>query len=386
MVPIYHSNWGVRGCGASDNVRRWCPGGSWPAWAPSTSAIRLLVSIVVATGLLLPASSQTYQQSNTVPSALDQFKKFISSPAPIKNLVFQKKVPIGGGVRPLDGSFAQSAHFELYQARWQTNGVLLRPMGSLSDITNFAVTGHLISWSGHQHALWEPNWFFTTWDDRDPSVAGKEFSIFYTSRFYLGSLRELLNFGILFAGIGSVHWEGNRFLAECDVDHQHLQITGEITPTADGYPDYMNVRYQWPNQTFNHLVRYDYSQHLNCSFLPRVVKDFWISGTSGNTNGAVEVNEWRILALELADGPLDSKAFDAEPFARQNLWKRRIYKNSGLYIQRPDGTVQFAGTFDLDKQNRAPRRVGLGLFYGGWGGLNIAIFVLMVRAKKRQNP
>ena len=99
---------------------------------------------------------------------------------------------MGGGIRPLDGSFALSTRFEYFQARWQNNGLLFRRLGSPADVTNLSVAGQLVSWSGHQKALFEPIPLVTTWDDRDPSAAGKRISIFFTSHFFLASIEEYM--------------------------------------------------------------------------------------------------------------------------------------------------------------------------------------------------
>lgn len=326
---------------------------------------------------------QTDTASNAAPSALEQFKQFICSPPVINNIVFQKKVPMGGGMRPLDGSFARSTSFEYFQAKWQTNGFLFRQLSSPTDTTNFTVAGHLISWSGHKHALWEPDWFFTTWDDRDPSVKSKDISIFYTSDLFLDPLREVLNLGVLYAEIGTIRWEGNRFRAERYVDHQRILITGELMAIGEGSPRQMKTRYEFPNRTFEHVIRYGYSPSLKYAYLPTAIEDFWVSGSSGGTNDEIEVNEWRVLDVRTLDGPLLPEAFDAEVFARQNRWRRRVYKSSGFYVKAPDGALVFTGTLGAQNAGQGQQTsLRLRLLYVGWGGLNIAIFALMVGARE----
>ena len=46
--------------------------------------------------------------TNAAPSLLHQFKDFISHPPLIKNLILAKKIPMNGGMVPLDWSFARS--------------------------------------------------------------------------------------------------------------------------------------------------------------------------------------------------------------------------------------------------------------------------------------
>src|SRR5437879_1832702 len=56
------------------------------------------------------------QSAVSTNSPTEQFKAFISSPPVISNLVFQVTVPMEGGARPRDGSFARSTRFEYFQA------------------------------------------------------------------------------------------------------------------------------------------------------------------------------------------------------------------------------------------------------------------------------
>src|SRR5581483_12054583 len=82
------------------------------------------------------------------PPTMEQFKRFISSPHIVENIVWRRKVPMNGGARPTDGTFARSTKFEYYQAKWQTNGFLVRQLASANDQTNLNVAGLLVAWSG----------------------------------------------------------------------------------------------------------------------------------------------------------------------------------------------------------------------------------------------
>jgi hypothetical protein len=57
-------------------------------------------------------------------STLERFKSFISSPPVVSNLVFQQKVPMGGGGRPLDGTFALSTSFDGGTSYNETGGAI----------------------------------------------------------------------------------------------------------------------------------------------------------------------------------------------------------------------------------------------------------------------
>src|SRR6266851_7453899 len=81
----------------------------------------ILSASLFAIGSTVAAAAEMRSEAGPVPSGqsapatnslLEQFKAFISSPPPISNVVFQQKVPMKGGARPLDGTFALSTRFD----------------------------------------------------------------------------------------------------------------------------------------------------------------------------------------------------------------------------------------------------------------------------------
>ena len=370
---------------AVSRLKAGAPGGrhAWPGPLVILALSRWMVSAVLADGSGLPMAVQAPGESNATPSAVEQFKRFISSPPVIKNLVFQQKVPMDGGARPLDGSFAFSTRFEYFQAKWQTNGYLFRQLGSPLDATNFTVFGELASWSGHRHALVESGVHLTTWDDRDPSVWGQNRSVFYTSRFMLHPLREVMNLGIMYAGIGTVRWDGNRFRAECEVDHQHLLITGALVPVEQGPPRALKIRYAFPHQTNDYVVRFGYEDVLHPTFLPTVITNFWIDAKGDGPGQEVELDEWRVLKEEIGGPALDESAFGSGSYLEGREWQTRVFTNGSMYDLQTNGALRlvyglpYAGQF----ASAAPRGLQHG-FYACWAGLNLTIFALMVGAKE----
>ncbi len=71
--------------------------------------------------------SRVENATNFAPSLLLRLKGFISPPPVIKNLIFARKVPMNGGMLPLDGSSAYSARFDYFQAKWQTDKREVQP-------------------------------------------------------------------------------------------------------------------------------------------------------------------------------------------------------------------------------------------------------------------
>jgi hypothetical protein len=334
-------------------------------------------------GAAAEQDNHAWPQAAVTNFALEQFKTFVSSPPIISNLVFERKMPMEGGARPLDGSFARSTKWEYYHARWQTNGFLLRRISTPDDVTNSTVADQLVSWSGHQHALFEPYAQLATWDDRDPTTFGKDISIFYTRRFFLEPLAEVLNMGIMHLGTGSVRWEGNQFHTSCKLDGEALLIRGEIIPALDGPPRSMRVSYAFAQRTNDYLIRYGYGNSRS-PYLPGSITNFWLSPIGPGVVQEVDLDEWNILDLQVADQPLATESFAASRFNFKSSWATRNYTNGGFYQRAPDGTLRLIAL--LAAQGGASITAGrakLGAFYVGWGGLNIAIFALIVRVRNR---
>ena len=325
-----------------------------------------------------------------------------------------------GGARPLDGTFALSTKFDYFQAKWQPDGMLFRPLGRPEDATNFATSSLLVSVSAHQHALVEPGRRLTTWDDRDPSVAGKNTSVFYTTHFALEPLREIMSLGVMQAGIGtirwaggqrggdslspqpvnigtgadgpspanagSISWTGNRFRTECEVDSERWVITGELVPSGDAPPRAMRVCYATPQLTNNYVIRYGYTPALKYPYLPAAITNFWVTKSPGGVEKEIDLDEWQILDLDLAEAPLAAQIFDLAPFLGQGQLTPHVYTNGALYDRQPNGSLQLAVPLTPPKNVSLPRlRSSPRVFYACWAGLNLAIFALLLGAKRAKN-
>lgn len=348
-----------------------------------TTATGTLAGLLLAGAVMgaFATRAEPESDSGSVAAAAEQFKQFISSPPVIRNLVWQQKVPMEGGQRPLDGTFALSTRFDYFQAKWQPDGMLFRRLNRPEDATNFSFAGTLVSVSDHQHALVELGGRMTTWDDRDPSVAGKKVSVFYTREFVLEPLRRILNLGLMYADIGSVRWEGNWLRAECEVDSERVAITGELLTAPDGLPKGLKVRYAFPHETYDYVVRYAYAPAVKYPFMPSVITSFWLPKDRPGTE--VEVDEYRILDFQDANAPLNDDAFGIAPFAQVNHWAVRIYTNGGFYERGTNGALQLAYTLGPPSNLSASRpRIPRAALYVGWAGLNIVIFALMLGAKE----
>ena len=351
---------------AVSRLKAGAPGGrhAWTGPLVILALSRWMVSAVLAGGSGLPTAVQAPGESNATPSAVEQFKRFISSPPVIKNLVFQQKVPMDGGARPLDGSFAFSTRFEYFQAKWQTNGYLFRQLGSPLDATNFTVFGELASWSGHRHALVESGVHLTTWDDRDPSVWGQNRSVFYTSRFMLHPLREVMNLGIMYSGIGGVRWMGNRVHTKQEAEHERLFITVQSVPPQNGPARSLKVRHMFPHRKVLSYTR-------NCGLVK---------------HGACSVPDMTgHLATCLAE------TFESTPFMHGDHRLSRVYTNGVIYELGNNGTLHLID--GLRSGPLAPLHNARGvrtISYGCWASVNLTIFTLMVgvneeNGKQRQN-
>ena len=344
--------------------------------------------LLLASAGFVRAQSRSDGDTNSAPSLLQQFKDFISHPPVIKNLIFAKKIPMNGGMLPLDGTFAYSTRFDYFQAKWQANGMLFRRLTAPTDATNFNVPAEFVSVSDHSYSVVEPTHVLTTWDDRDPSVAGKNISIFFIRHDLLQPLREVMNFGIMYSEIGAVRWRGNRFRTESVLDPQGVVMTGEVVPSATGPPTAMTVRYAFPHQTNDYVLRYGYAPGSPCPFVPTVITNFWVTGRSGGRPKEMELNQWHVLALELGHAPQPAKAFALKPFLKPFQWKSRVYTNNAIYDVDTNGILQFA--YSLGGPTGVITRppiihLSRPVFYTAWGCVNLVIFALMLGARESKN-
>jgi hypothetical protein len=328
------------------------------------------------------SSAEQDSQKLSSRSAIEQFKNFISAPPVIANLLFQRKVPMGDGTWPLDGSFVQSTRFEYFQAKWQTNGLLFRRLGSPDDATNSNVASQLVAWSGHRHTLLEPKQLLTSWDDRDSSTVGKKISVFYTSQFFLDPLRQILNLGIMHVNFGTIRWEGNRFRVQNEVDHEIMRATGELLVSVEGPPQRLNVHYELQGRTNDYVIRYGYSPTITYPCLPSTITNFWVSDGK-----EIELDEWKILQCEFSPSPLPPEAFSAERFEKQHHFAMQVYTNGAFYEVTPNGTLRFLQQLrEVDQPSLASGASKLRAFYGIWGATNFTIFALAVRARNKAKP
>jgi hypothetical protein len=334
--------------------------------------------------VLLPALSVAADPPTTAGdqnSDLEKFKNFISSPPTISNLVFQQKVPMGGGARPLDGSFALSTSFEYFQARWQPGALLFRKFANPAEVTNVSVATQLVWHFDHQHWLFDGlHARLETWTDSDPTTSGKSSSVLYSSDYYLSALNEVMNMGVMNVGMGAIRWHGLTFRLETKVDDQTVIITGQLDNPGSGPPRQLKVNYVFPKQQAEYVVCYGYSPGLRPLFLPSTITNFWAS-----EGKLIELDEWRILELETNETPLAADTFDINPFLQEHPWPVRVYTNGVVYERSTNGTLTLIQL--LTSHDRATfwtlhqRSVAFLVFYVVWGGLNIGFFTLVRRVK-----
>lgn len=289
---------------------------------------------------------------------------------------------MGGGIRPLDGSFADSTAFEYYQARLQPEAVFFRRFLAAEDATNSAVAGRLVSRFNHQHWLFDGNPRLNTWFDTDPSTVGRNYSIFYTSEYYLRALSEVLNCGVMHIRSGTLQWNKDRFYGEGDFDGEHVLVRGRVAYRSSGPPDHLDVRYQIGKRVADYVVRYGYGPKATPSFLPRTITNFWLS------NGTpIDLDEWKILDLQISPRGMTRASFNVEPFVHGNHWPIRVYTNGAFYSRSTNGSMAFLAYLTETRKPRfhgsvQERHLKMGLVYFGWAGLNFGIFALMMRARR----
>ena len=310
----------------------------------------------------------------------EEIKQFMTSPPPIHELIFQQKVPMDGGARPLDGTFALSTKYDYFQARRQAGDLLFRRLANATAATNYDFGGLLVSCLRHRHGLAEPGGRFTVWDDRDPSVGGKSVSVFYTEKLMLEPLRRVLNLGVMYAEAGSIRWAGQRFNAEADVDGQHVTIEGNLLGSTNGVPVGLRLSYGFPHQIYNYHVQYTYGE--GAQKLPMLIRSYWLPADRPGTE--IEVDEWRILKLEFGSTDLPKEEFDVAPFVTANHWTARVYTNNAFYDQSASGRLTLSYVLKEPGSRFWGTVLSRTTIYIAWACLNLGLAVVMLRAKKAE--
>ena len=57
-----------------------------------------------------------------------------------------------------------------------------------------------------------------------------------------------------------MRWAGDSFRTEAEVDHEQVRISGEVRHPQAGPPDSLRVRYEFPHETFDYVIRYGYAE------------------------------------------------------------------------------------------------------------------------------
>lgn len=328
----------------------------------------------ISIGAWAASSTEATSASN------EEIKRFMSSPPPIHELIFEQKAPMEGGARPLDGTFALSTKYDYFEARRQADGLLFRRLATVTASTNYDFAGLLVACAAHRHGLAEPGGRFTVWDDRDPSVAGKNVSVFYTEKLMLEPLRRVLNLGVMYAEAGSIRWAGEHFSAEADVDGQHVTIEGNLLVNTNGAPLGLRLSYGFPHQTYNYLVQYTYGE--GAQRLPTLIRSYWLPPDRPGTE--IEVDEWRILKLDLGSADLPKEEFDIAPFVTANHWTARVYTNNAFYDQSASGRLTLSYVLKEPGSRFWGTVLSRTTIYIAWACLNLGLAVVMLRAKKAE--
>lgn len=159
---------------------------------------------------------------------------------------------------------------------------------------------------------------------------------------------------------------------------------GNLISSGGGPPEAMKITYVSSQQTNQYVLRYGYAPDQKYSFLPTVITNFWVTRLK-RVPTEIELDQWKILDLSIADEALPSEAFSAVRFTvSNNKWESRIYTNGAIYNVGTNGILHFSYPVDersiyftMDK-----RRLRMTL-RTCWAGVNVALFALMVGAKDK---
>lgn len=252
---------------------------------------------------------------------IDGFKRFISSPPPIQELVFrQKTAPKPDTAKPKDGSFAASTNYLFFQARYEPPTIVLKKEHTLSNLLSERLSGGLLAILGKEY-WWidqerKQAHLWTMPEGARPNAPGQ--SVRRTVNYRLHPLFEVMNFGVQHAGIGTIAWNDNAFETETTNEEFGLKIKirGSLESDYGGRPKSLRINYLMRGRqigSFDYIVRYAFESQLTPAFLPNRITSYLL-----RDGKEIELDDFTILKLRIGS-PTDSyAAFSMPPIISAN--------------------------------------------------------------------
>lgn len=303
------------------------------------TACRVLLAIVFSVQMNFAFS----QDSNVVfvngSQPADQFERFIESPPPLQNVVYEQDVSGIGN------------HY--YQVKWQEDAMF----AALSE-TNINKYGDsdFSEWVGK---FGNNYWFkahngYYTWEDRNiPADRDNTVEINYTIMMH-SSLSLVLNWGCNVVDPKTIHWEKDGF----SVTNRGAYVRGRLIRDAKGRASKLFVERSPVNRSKASTSEYGpweydyvYSAPLSLAYLPNIINAIYTNYPGGSISFKTE-----IFTVDVATNRMPSTSFYLPP--KTNLVMMEI--TNGYRVNQADKSKQL--DMLLAETNRARVREAYFIF------------------------
>lgn len=307
----------------------------------------------------------------------EAFKRFIASPPPIESLIYRVKLADPAhSAAGVEGS----TNYQLYLARWQPNGWLVRPIASADDPDSREVRAGAAFVFDDECWHLHPSGVADLWIEDNPVIDGFMLDpstaafnpVKMEVTFLRRNLSEVLNMGLFNVEPGTVRWEGSQFQAYYAERQQ--TIVGWLALSETGLPLYLSAAYQAGTNMSRYVLRYAYERDVGLPFLPSQIRVFQLVDSR-----EVERAQTTILLVRPGAAIQRKPAFDPKPFIAYNHFALRRFTNGALFALNKKGRWVRVGDESFWAGFRRPSPQ---FFYATVTLVTLSFLVLMVRARK----
>lgn len=310
---------------------------------------------------------------------VETFKKFLSSPPPIANVIFSERMP-PDPQKPwrTDIPLQTSKQFRFWHGMWDPTGYFLREIPPGGSVTNLKTPGLLAASMDGLCTFHYGRGYNEEFVD-----VGAAADVCDVAKLNSAELRQVLTMGLMHSEISSIQWNGNNF----KVLHttQEVEIRGSINKNLSDQVDSMKVSYTTDKGDVNWNLRYEYgSAELNSNKTVLRISCFWVK------NGEeVERSEFDLYHLESEPNRSFADYLKPDAYIKGNFWQEHVYTNNAVYSLLANGDLKLLmkNGKSLVPARRPGEATGMdyGLTYSLWGAANIGIFILGVGMNVKQN-
>jgi len=262
---------------------------------------------------------------------------------------------------------------------WKPDALMLkRSTNAVTDLFGWSHGEDIIANDHGAYWLIESSGLATSWASGPNSNEGIGTPPERAFHIRLKELTEVLNLGVMHAGIGTLKWNGNAFTSDAFIPEARLPvaISGTLALRSDSVVEGMNIQYKTRLNVYNYFVRFGYTTNLSLACLPSELASFFVSGEK-----RVKLAEWAIHSVAPLTGTAPSKV-NVQTIVRAAKLPIQYYTNGNWYVEnavghltplRP-GTGGNAGTLNVSDSR---------LYLGAVTALSLFAFVSIMRQKNK---